>query len=147
MVDDRSSTDEQAISRLNERFCWELDRGTAEGFAALFTDDALYTNGTRVSRGRSEILAFAAGRRSGQPRTSRHFVSGLQITVQSEARATGLSCCMAFSAAAEPPVPSTLPALVADFFDVYRKVDGAWLFAERRITPIFTAAPSTNDGG
>jgi hypothetical protein len=132
--------DEQALARLNDQFCHELDRGTPEGFAALFTEDALYSNGPRISRGRLEILAFAVGRRSGGPRTSRHFASGLRVTLQGADRATGVSCCVAYSAAAEPPVASTAPSLIADFLDLYEKQNGVWLFAQRRIVPIFTAA-------
>lgn len=133
--------DEAAIAKLNDRFCYELDRGTPEGFAALFTDDVIYTHGARTSHGRAEVLAFARGRRADGPRTSRHFAAGLVITFEAEDRATGLSCCVTYAASMEPPIPTTAPALVADFADVYRKQDGVWRFAERHITPIFTPAP------
>jgi hypothetical protein len=33
-----------------------------------------------------------------------------------------------------------VPAIVADFEDVYTLVDGRWLFAERHIRPMFKAA-------
>lgn len=131
--------DEFAIARLNELFCHALDRGTAADFVALFTEDAVYSNGHRISQGSAAIMAFAAGRRA-SPRTSRHFMSGLSINFDpnDELRATGISCCVAYSAAIEPPVASVLPTLIADFEDIYRKENGVWRYAVRQITPIFT---------
>lgn len=130
--------DEVAIARLNQRFCHALDRGTAADFAALFTEDATYSNGPRISQGSAAILAFATARRD-TPRTSRHFMSGLSVDfdLEDEQRATGISCCVAYSVGTEPPISSVIPTLIADFADIYRKENGVWLYAERRITPIF----------
>lgn len=129
-----------AIERLNSAFCFELDRGTPEGFAALFVEDAYYTHGPRESRGRVEILAFARSRTATAPRTARHVPAGLRVTFQGATDASGISCCTTFAASALPPIASTIPVLVADFQDVYVKRDGNWLFAERLIIPIFTPA-------
>lgn len=136
--------DEFAIARLNERFCHALDRGSPGDFAALFTDDALYSNGPRISQGSAAILTFATARRE-TPRTSRHFMSGLSVDFapEDEQKATGISCCIAYSAATEPPIASVQPILIADFADKYRKQNGVWLYAERRIIPIFTP-PATS---
>jgi hypothetical protein len=130
-----------AIEQLNGAFCFELDRGTPEGFAALFVEDAFYTHGTRESRGREAILMFARSRTATAPRTARHVPAGLRIMFEGEDSATGISCCTTFAASALPPIASTIPVLVADFQDRYVKHGGAWLFAERRIVPIFTPAP------
>ena len=132
--------DHLAIERLCADFAHELDRGTAEGFAALFVQDATYTHGTRVLNGRDALLQFAQNRFANGPRTSRHVVTGLRIDFEGEDSATGISCCTTFSAAGEAPIASTVPAIVADFVDVYRRVDGVWLFAERTIYPAFKAA-------
>lgn len=103
-----------AIHRLNDDFSHELDRGTPEGFADLFVEDAIYTNGPRHARGRAAILQFAKSRTASGPRTSRHVLSGLRVTFASADRAIGVSCCTTFSAPASPPIPSTLPTVVAD---------------------------------
>ena len=129
-----------AIKQLNEDVCHELDRGTPEGFATLFTENAVYTRAARTSCGRSEILSFAKSRRAEGPRTSRHVQSGLRITFQGEDRALGVSCCTTFAASAAPPIVSTVPVLVADFLDVYAREGGVWLLAQRDIVPIFTPA-------
>ena len=131
------------IQALNDAFCYELDRGTPEGFAALFTDDARYTHGTRQSRGRAEVLAFARSRTSAGPRTSRHIQSGLRVTLQGATKATGISCCTTFAASADPPIATTLPTLIADFHDVYLLLEDGWRFAERHIVPIFVPDTKT----
>lgn len=130
-----------AIRGLNDDLCHELDRGTPEGFAALFTQDALYTHGPRRSVGRDEVLAFARSRRAAGPRTSRHVQSGLRITFEGDDRAHGVSCCTTFAASAEPPIASTAPVLVADFLDVYVREGGVWRVAQRDIVPVFTPEP------
>ena len=111
-----------------------------DGFVALFTPDALYTNGPRILRGSQEIRDFYLGRTRDGPRPSRHFVTGLRLEFLSEEAARGLSVCMTFSAPGVPPIESTVPAIVADFEDVYALRDGKWLFAERHIRPMFKAA-------
>jgi hypothetical protein len=132
-------SDRQAIARLNDDFCHELDRGTVAGWVALFTLDALYTFGPRVVRGTEQLREFYLGRTRDGPRTSRHMVTGLRVDFTSSTQARGLSVCMAFAASGLPPIQSTVPAVVADFEDVYALVDGRWLFAERLIRPLFRA--------
>jgi SnoaL-like domain len=129
-----------SIQKLNDDFCYELDRGAPENFASLFTETALYTHGPRTSNGRFEILAFAKSRRATGPRTSRHVQSGLRIEFEAHARARGVSCCTTFAASANPPIASTLPVLVADFYDIYVIEGNIWRIAERNIVPIFTLA-------
>jgi hypothetical protein len=47
---------------------------------------------------------------------------------------------MTFSAPGLPPISSTVPAIVADFDDVYAFDGVRWRFAERHIRPMFRAA-------
>jgi uncharacterized protein (TIGR02246 family) len=132
--------DRHMIAQLNDDFCHELDRGSAEGFVALFTPEALYTHGVRVLRGTEQIREFYVGRTREGPRTSRHLTSGLRIDFTGPAFARGLSVCMTFSALGSPPIQSTVPAIVADFEDVYAFDGSRWRFAERHIRPQFRAA-------
>ena len=134
--------DRLAIERLNADFGHELDRGTADGFTMLFTPDALYTNGSRILRGHDAIRNFYTSRSSAGPRTSRHVVTGLRIDFDSPADARGLSVCMTFSMPGEPEIPSTMPAIVADFDDRYVRINGGWLISVRHIVPIFRAPPA-----
>jgi hypothetical protein len=133
-------SDRLTIQQLNDDFCHELDRGDVDGFVGLFTPDALYTYGPRVLRGTKEIRDFYLNRTRDGPRTSRHLVTGLRIRFLSEQAAGGLSVCLTFSAPGLPPIESTVPAVVADFEDVYALTNGKWQFAERHIRPMFKAA-------
>jgi uncharacterized protein (TIGR02246 family) len=141
MIHSDRSGDRRAIEKLNDDFCHELDRGDVEGFVALFTADALYTNGPRVLRGEQQIRQFYIDRTRDGPRTSRHFAHGLRIKFTGERSARGLSAAFTFSASGSPPIDSTIPAVVADFEDSYAFDGLRWLFAERRIVPLFRAAP------
>ena len=132
--------DRLAIERLNADFCHELDRGTEEGFVALFTDEALYIHGPRVLRGAQQIRQFYRDRTRNGPRTSRHFTHGLRVEFTGEASARGLSAAFVFAADGTPPIDSTIPAVVADFEDVYAFDGVRWRFAERHIVPLFRAA-------
>ncbi|HWI85864.1 MAG TPA: nuclear transport factor 2 family protein [Sphingomonas sp.] len=125
-----------AIERLNADFAHELDRGTPEGFAQLFSEAALYTHGPRIMQGRAAIRRFAEDRLAAGPRTSRHVISGLRIDFEAEG-ARGISTCTTFSAAGAAPIASTIPSIVADFADVYVRDGERWLFAERHIHPQF----------
>ena len=133
-------SDRLAIERLCDDFCHELDRGSADGFVSLFTPGALYTNGPRVLEGAAQIREFHVNRTRDGPRTSRHFVTGLRISFQDERTARGLSVCVTFSAPGLPPIESTVPAVVADFEDLYSFDGNRWRFAERHIRTQFKAA-------
>jgi hypothetical protein len=134
------SADRRAIEQLNEEFCHQLDRGHVEAFVALFTVDALYTHGSRVLRGQAQIRQFYIDRTRDGPRTSRHFTQGLRIEFTGESAARGLSAAFTFSASGPPPIESTIPAVVADFEDIYAFDGVRWRFAERNIVPLFRAA-------
>ena len=143
-----------SIEDLNSAFTSHLDHNQVDELVALFTEDALYTHGERVSRGRAEIHTLFQKRSvSGAPgasgvRTARHLYSGLQIEIISDTEATGRSVCMTFAFDGPPPVGTTVPHLVADFEDRYRLcTDGRWRFAERRIERIFVAPGNSGPVG
>lgn len=129
-----------AIEDLNTAFTHHLDHNEVDKLVDLFTDDALYTHGGRVSRGRAAIRELFEARRSAGVRTARHLYSGLKVTVESHSAATGSSVCMTFAFDGPAPVANTVPHLVADFEDRYHcDSDGHWRIAERHIHRIFVA--------
>ena len=126
-----------ALEELNSAFTYHLDHGEIPELVELFTDDAVYTHGTRRSEGRSAINSLFHRRGANGPRTARHIYSGLSITLEGPDRARGTSVCLSFAADGLPPLPA-VPFLVADFNDVYTLcADGRWRFAERHIERIF----------
>lgn len=129
-----------ALEDVNTAFTHHLDHNEVDELVELFTADALYTHGTRVSQGRAAIRELFEGRRSAGVRTARHLYSGLKLCIESEVDATGSSVCMTFAHDGPAPVANAVPHLVADFVDRYRcEADGRWRIAERHIHRIFVA--------
>lgn len=127
----------RALEDLNTAFAHHLDHDEIDELVDLFAADALYTHGERISRGRDEIERLFRQRAAKGPRTSRHLLSGLRLSIESATEATGTSVCLSFAADGTPPLPAK-PFLVADFEDRYRRDDdGRWRFAERHIHRVF----------
>jgi len=131
-----------ALEDLNSAFAHHLDHNEIDALVDLFAVDALYTHGERISRGRAEIEQLFRARAARGPRTSRHLLSGLQLSIESATEAAGTSVCLSFAANGLPPLPAR-PFLVADFDDRYRRDgDGRWRFTERHIRRIFVGEGS-----
>jgi len=127
-----------AIEDLNTDFCHYLDHGEVDKLVALFTIDANYSHGTRLSVGSAQIRHLFTRRANGGVRTARHIYSGLKVSFISPTVATGHSVCMTFANNSRPPISPASPFLVADFSDEYvREPDGRWLIAKRHIERIF----------
>ena len=130
-----------ALEALNTDFCHFLDHGDIDALVELFTEDAVYTHGSRRSSGRTEILKLFQRRGSAGPRTARHLYSCLRLQVESEDRASGTSVCLTFAFDGTAPIVPAEPHLVADFIDDYRRcADGRWRISKRHIERIFVAA-------
>ena len=137
-------TARQAIEDLNNDFCHFLDSNMIEELVELFTEDANYSHGSRVSCGKTEIEALFTGRSVAGVRTSRHMQTGLRITLQDPDNATGKSVCLTFACDGPPPISPATPFLVADFIDEYsRCADGRWRIRKRHIERIFMASGNT----
>lgn len=129
-----------ALEDLNTAFCYHLDHDDVDTLLELFTDDVLYTHGSRVSRGKAELEKVFRSRSATETRTARHLYSGLKLDIESATHARGTSVCMTFGAYGEPPLTPAIPTLVADFVDEYvRGDDGRWRIKERHIHRIFVA--------
>lgn len=129
---------ELALRRLNADFCYYLDHRETDRLVDLFTADARYSHGERLSEGRDAIAALFGKRNSSGTRTARHLQSGLRIDVKDRISATGNSVCATFAADELPPVPNASPHLVADFEDEYEYCDdGRWRISQRHIERIF----------
>lgn len=136
------------IEDLNRDFCHYLDYGMTGELVALFTKNARYSHGSRVSSGRDQIRALFSHRAAATVRTSRHLQTGLKITLHSAQKATGKSVCLTFACDDSPPISPASPYLVADFIDEYIfSSEGRWLINTRHIERIFMAADNTGPVG
>jgi ketosteroid isomerase-like protein len=134
-----------AIEDLNTDFCHYLDHDQIDLLVDLFTPDAHYSHGSRVTVGTIQIRELFESRLARGIRTARHMYSGLKVEFASGERASGRSVCMTFARDAAPPIQLATPHLVADFSDEYvRQSDGRWRIARRHIERIFV--DPSNDG-
>jgi uncharacterized protein (TIGR02246 family) len=132
--------DRLELQELNSRYAQALDHNDLDAFLAVFAPDALYRFEQRRSQGHAQLADFFTGRQARGPRTTRHLFSGLQLRFTADDEATGNSVWMSFAAQGLPPFSQAEPFLVADMADRYVLQGGRWLFAERRITPVFRQA-------
>ena len=129
-----------AIEALNADFCHYLDGNMIEELVDLFTEEAVYSHGLRLSCGRVEIRQLFTDRMIQGIRTSRHMQTGLKITLNNREKAVGRSVCLTFACDGLPPISPAIPFLVADFIDEYQYgADGRWRIRKRHIERIFTA--------
>lgn len=147
----RAAEDVQAIERLKGRYAELVDARYARGaarpaaelapladrIAALFTEDAVWDGGRAlgVCEGREAIR-----RRMAEPtlRFSWHFFVKPRIVVDGDtatARWDILSPCTTSDGRPH--------WMVGTEDDAYRRVDGAWLHARMKLTPVFLAPHET----
>jgi ketosteroid isomerase-like protein len=137
-----------AIEELNAAFAHHLDHDEVAPLVALFTDDAVYSHGSRRSVGREEIAAFFRSRTAAGQRTARHICSGLRVTFDGADIARATSVWLTFAHDGPPPVAHCNPFLVADFTDIYRRdAEGQWRIERRHIEPIFRNPSIPPPGG
>jgi SnoaL-like domain len=137
-----------ALEALNADFCHYLDCNMIEELVELFTEEARYSHGLRLSCGRDEIRKLFTPRMLEGVRTSRHMQTGLKIILQSSEKAQGQSVCLTFGYDGPPPISPATPFLVADFMDEYQYcADGRWRIKKRHIERIFTASDNKGPEG
>lgn len=125
------------IEALIADFAFRIDHGHSETVAELFTEDGWYgRGGGRGSRGRDAIREAYAKRAERGARTARHLFTNLHLSKIGEDHAEGTCILLLFAADGEPPLPAT-PLLIQDYQDIYKRVDGKWLFASRDTLPLF----------
>ncbi len=131
--------DRLAIRELNDAFAYGLDHGAPDLFLSIFTNDVIYQNGARKLSGSGEMEPFFRARAKSN-RLSRHIYSALRIAFDGPDAATGTSTWVTFAGEGTPPIEGTMPFVVSDVRDVYRREAGSWRFAERLISPVFQSA-------
>ncbi|MBB1094381.1 nuclear transport factor 2 family protein [Rhodopseudomonas palustris] len=137
-----------AIEALNADFCHFLDGNMLDELVELFTKEARYSHGLRLSCGRDEIRKLFVHRMIEGRRTSRHMQTGLKIILLNSQQAQGQSVCLTFAYDTPPPISPATPFLVADFLDEYQYCsDGRWRISKRHIKRIFTAPENKGPEG
>jgi ketosteroid isomerase-like protein len=133
----REHADRLAIRALVDAYAHCADRRDAEGQKSLFTDDThfvVYMDGegtepTQEFDGREALTPVFADLNRYQATT--HFNGQSTVALEGD-RATGESYCLAHHLFTEGGERKLMVASLR-YLDTFRKSDGAWLFAERRL--------------
>jgi hypothetical protein len=127
------------LSMLVTALWFEIDHRNGSAASGFFTPDAELTFSRRTFRGTEEIDGVYRDRTARGPRVSRHLVSNLHVLRHGPAVVETVSVLVLHAQDGSPPVPTTVPVLVADVYDRFVRVgrpDGGgqrWLIASRRI--------------
>ncbi len=134
---DRAQQIEQACLKTNRDYQFHRDRGNAEAYAALFSEDGEFVLSDTV-RGREDIGAAMAARFSQQ--RSRHFINVVQMNVTGINSAEGLIYLQLFRGPQGQPAPQSTVGveLVAEYHDQYVMEGERCLIRQRRVEVIFT---------
>ncbi|GAB4137445.1 MAG: hypothetical protein Tsb0016_02660 [Sphingomonadales bacterium] len=131
----------QACTAINHDYAIARDRGDAEAFAPLFTEDARFTIQGEVFAGRDAILERL--RPGVAANFARLLIHTVQITPQSDGTATGVTYFTMFMAAdggtPTPPIKQYM-LFMGEYHDRYI-YDGAHCrFQSRQTVPLFSGA-------
>ena len=127
---------ERECTRLVNLYALLTDEACWDKVVALYAEDGLMTRPTAPDDpivGHEALLAAFTSR---PPRASRHVVSNIVVTVESETEASGQSVILLFTGSeaegGELPVKDAGAPLVGFYRDRFRLTDQGWRFAERR---------------
>jgi hypothetical protein len=132
------AADRLAIRELVEAYAHCADRRDAKGQMALFTKDThfvVYMNAKDSTPSQElysrEALAPVFADLNQYDATT-HFVGQSTIFTLTDEHATGEAYCLAHHVTVEGSVRRLMLASLR-YHDTFKKVDGSWLFAERRL--------------
>jgi hypothetical protein len=127
------------LSMLVTALWFEIDHGDGSAASSFFTADAELTFSRRTFRGTDEINGVYSDRAARGPRVSRHLMSNFHVLRHETDLVEAVSALVLYAQDGKPPIPTTVPVLVADVIDRFVRVgepDGearGWLIASRRI--------------
>ena len=129
-----------ACERLEHDYALYRDRGEAEAFANIFTEDGEWGRPTTILKGRDAIRDYIASSSDDPPEAHMQFTTTVQITPVDETTATGISYAIVLEA---PILQDGLPVTVSAFQvasesrSVYKLTDDGWKIATREYTTMF----------
>ena len=132
------AADRLAIRELVEAYARCADRRDAKGQMALFTEDTHFVvymdakDPTPSQELHSRAALAPVFDELNKYAATQHFVGQSTIVTLVGDKATGDAYCMAHHLSVNGEKRQLMVAALR-YADVYRKIDGAWLFAERRL--------------
>lgn len=131
--------------RLMVEYARRFDHGRAVEVAELFTADGAWRSNTIDAVGTTQLVGFFRQRAELTARLSRHVVTNIAVDVldADRARAHSIAVEVRDDMGADGLGVDTRPAVVGDYEDELVRVDGRWLFAERRVVIVFKRSTET----
>jgi ketosteroid isomerase-like protein len=144
--DDAYARDRAEIEDLMARYLFALDYNDLDTFIATFTEDAVFDFARGRIEGKDAILAAVKGFKArigqlyqdedGNPAVLRHVLAHAAIRVEGDRAWTRSQW---FEMANDGPGKSLKMGTLGIYEDKLERVDGRWLFSERRILNEFLA--------
>jgi len=151
--DEQYAADRAAIEDLMARYLFALDYNDLDSFIGMFTDDAEFEFARGRVAGRDNILAAVKGFKlrigehykdeDGNPAVLRHVLAHTAIRVEGDRAWTRAQW---FEMANDGPGKSLKMGTFGIYEDQLRRVDGRWLFSERRILNEFLPGRESGPG-
>jgi 3-phenylpropionate/cinnamic acid dioxygenase small subunit len=122
---------ERAVLNLLHRYAERVDRGDFDGVGELFEHgdyhmgDGVPLRGAEVARAMRNLVIVDDGGRPG----TKHVVSNTILETDGDA----IRARSYFTVFQARPDLALQPIITGRYLDVFRRVDGAWAFADRRI--------------
>ena len=136
---------ERECERLQVTYTLTADRGDADGFTALFTEDAaIHIPEYPPFAGRVAIHDSLLGL-AGTGVTMRHVITNQQVVVTGPDSATGI-CYLIVYNNPDPPDENGIhevrpPSTIGEYRDQVVRTAEGWRFGERRLTRVFRPRP------
>jgi ketosteroid isomerase-like protein len=131
----------RSCEQLSYDYAKAWDHNDAEGFADLFTADALLVlPGNRRMQGREAILQGQHDRDSAFE--MRHLITNVYVDMESDDQGSGITYVLVFGESrpedAQGPLATQGIRAVAEYHDQFVIEDGVCRFFERLTVPVFT---------
>lgn len=127
---------EQACERIITRMAHYMDHGQYEALSRLFTEDGEFNRRGMSSRGRKEIFDSVSLRPVNV--ITRHFCSAPCFETVTDSEATAVTYVVMYQSDRNENGPAKLaaPAVIAEYYDTFRRSSEGWRLAKRTIKPI-----------
>lgn len=131
------NTDERAILKLMNDYCFLIDGGDLEGFAGLFSNGTWLLKGDPEGgdTGAAEVLATLQNIALYEGKThTKHVMSNVEIEIDQAAHRAEAQCYITVYQAVPPDFPLQ-PIFIGHYHDQFSCTDGDWHFTLREISP------------
>lgn len=126
------------LEALTIDFWHEVDANAGREAAGYYVEDAVFATSVREYHGRAAIDDFYNRRVQRGPRVSLHVVQNFRIVPEDAERVHCQYILSLFAADGVPVLPSRPAIMVAIAREtVLRQPDDRWLYASRRLEPLF----------